>query len=102
MQYNIIIAIYSPPIQYKNYDQWYFIYGQNKNKSSSVLLLHNKESEDNTKDQTQHYSGYDISKLKLNQNKIKTVILEEIIRQREKHEENEQINQEKKEINILV
>ena len=49
-----------------------------KVKASSVLLLHYKEFEDNTK--TQHYSGYDNSKLKLNQNKIKTVILEEIIR----------------------
>ena len=102
MQYNILIAIYSPPTQYKNYDQWYFIYDQSKSKASSVLLLHYKESEDNTKDQTQHYSGYDISKLKLNQNKIKTAILEEIIKQKEKHENNEQINQKENEINILV
>ena len=79
-----------------------FYIWSNKSKASSVLLLHYKESEDNTKDQTQHYSGYDISKLKLNQNKIKTAILEEIIKQKEKHENNEQINQKENEINILV
>ena len=25
LQYNILIAIYSSPTRYKNYDQWYFI-----------------------------------------------------------------------------
>ena len=50
--YNILIAIYSPPTQYKNYDKWYFIYDQRKSEASSVLLLHYKKSEDNKKDQT--------------------------------------------------
>ena len=102
LQYNILIAIYSPPTQYKNYDQWYFIYDQRKNKANSVLLLHYKESEDNTRDQTQHYSGYDISKLKVNLNRIKNIILEEIIKQEENKKQNNPINQKENEINILV
>ena len=39
IKYNILIAIYSPPTRYKNYEQWYFIYDQTKNDASAIILL---------------------------------------------------------------
>ena len=102
IKYNILIAIYSPPTRYKNYDQWYFIYDQTKNNARAIIILNYKESQYNDRDINQHYSGYDITKYIKNQDKIKYKILNEIINKNEPIIQINNMNPIKIEINILV
>ena len=102
IKYNILIAIYSPPTKYKNYDRWYFIYDQNKNSACSIIMLDYKESQNNERDLNQHYSGYDITKYIKNQDKIKFKILNELMKEQEPIIHQNNMNQIENEIKILL
>ena len=65
-------------------------------------MLNYKESENNDRDKTQHYSAYDLNELNINIKSLKNTILEEIIKQDIDKKQNNQDGQKENEINILL